>query len=72
MESNYFSTARISLAFGLTKSPNTQIYCRAQKDVTKEFVAKNTEILDDYTLRIKKDSESFLCGQGDSNGFKGT
>lgn len=49
MESNHSSTARISLAFGFTKSLNTQIYCGAQKDVTKEFVAKNTEILDDYT-----------------------
>lgn len=49
MESKYSSSARISLAFGFTKSPNTQIYCGAQKDVTKGFVAKNTEILDDYT-----------------------
>lgn len=49
MESNHSSTARISLAFGFTKSPNTQIYCGAQEDVTKGFVAKNTEILDDYT-----------------------
>lgn len=40
--------------------------------MTYGFVAKNTEILDDYTLRIRRDSESFLCGQGDSKGFTGT
>lgn len=49
MESNHSAIARISLAFGFTKSLNTQIYCGAQKDVTKGFEAKNTEILDGYT-----------------------
>lgn len=49
MESYYSPTASIRLAFGFTKSPNTQIYCGAQKDVTKGSAAKNTEILDDYT-----------------------